>query len=164
MGKGKAIVTMNSIEKNTPGLVASTRSKEPLRRIPSMTWAIVVTVLSHCFISAEAATEKSLVNVSSIEELQSEMERSNRRIVVKPGNYLMGTRTFRLSGNNNSVELTGAYFSWLVGEVGRGRMSITGDGNTVRNGEFEDLYEDGTQTVTDFTAYNRDRSRLAKGG
>ncbi len=162
--EGMAIVTMNSNEENTLGLVTTVRSKEPLRCLSNMTWVLIGTVLSHCFMLAEAATERSLVNVSSIEELQSEMERSNHRIVMKPGDYLMGTRTFRLTGSNNSVDLTGVYFSWVVGEAGRGRLSITGDGNTVRNGEFEDLYQDGTQTVTDFTAYNRDRNRLAKGG
>ncbi len=92
------------------------------------------------------------------------MEKSNQHIVMQPGDYEMGRQTLRLSANNNVVELTGAYFSWVVGEVGRGRMSITGDGNTIRNGEFEDVYYNGMTEVTDFTAYNQDRNRLANGG
>jgi len=83
---------------------------------------------------------------------------------MQRGNYEMGSQTFKLSGSNNIVELKGAYFSWKVGDVGSGRMSITGDGNTIRNGEFEDVYYNGMTKVTDFTAYNQNRNRLANGG
>ena len=110
------------------------------------------------------AAAQNLVNVSSVAELGSAMEGSNQTIVMKPGAYKMGDRSFNLSGSNNTVDLTGAYFSWIVGEVGRGRMRITGEGNTVLNGEFEDLYYNGMTEVTDFTAYNQDSERLAKGG
>lgn len=109
-------------------------------------------------------TSQSVVNVSSVTELRSAMGKSNQHIIMQPGNYEMGSQTFKLSGNNNIVELTGAYFSWVIGDVGISRMSITGEGNTIRNGEFEDVYYNGMTEVTDFTAYNRDRHRLANGG
>ena len=112
----------------------------------------------------KAQITQNTVNVSSVTELRSAMENSNQHIIMQPGDYKMGSQTFKLSGSNNTIELTGAYFSWVVGEVGRGRMMITGHGNTIRNGEFEDVYYNGMTEVTDFTAYNQDRNRLANGG
>ena len=121
-------------------------------------------MLVFCFCALGLATAENVVNVSSVTDLRLAMERSDQEIIMRPGNYEMGDRSFQLSGSNNTVDLTGAYFSWIVGEAGRGRMRITGEGNTIRNGEFEDLYYNGMAEVTDFTAYNQDRSRLAKGG
>ncbi len=110
------------------------------------------------------AIAEKIVRVSSVAELQSAIERSDQTIVMMAGQYEMGDRSFSLSGNNNEVNLTGAYFSWVVGEAGRGRLRISGEGNTIRNGEFEDLYYNGLADVQDFTAYNQDRERMAKGG
>jgi len=120
-----------------------------------------------CFIlslSCLTVAAQSEVNVSTVTELRAAMEKSNQHIIMQPGDYEMGTQTFKLSGSNNMIELTGACFSWVVGDVGIGRMSITGNGNTIRNGEFEDVYYNGMKEVTDFTAYNLDRNRLANGG
>ncbi len=125
-------------------------------------WLLVLTGFSRLPLSAQTA--QKVVHVSSVTELRIAMEKSDQHIIMPPGNYEMGTQTFRLSGNNNTVELTGAHFFWVVGEVGRGRMSITGAGNTIRNGEFEDVYYNGMTEVTDFTVYNQDRNRLANGG
>jgi hypothetical protein len=130
----------------------------------SISSLMVKTILILCFCTIGIATAQNVVNVSSVAELRSAMEDSNQHIIMKPGEYEMGTQTFKLSGNNNIVELTYAYFFWVVGEVGSGRMSITGDGNTIRNGEFEDLYYNGMTEVSDFTAYNQDRRQLANGG
>jgi len=123
-----------------------------------------VVVLVLCLSTSGAGAVQSVVNVSTVAELRSAMEKSNQHIIMKPGKYEMGSQTFRLSGSNNIIDLTGAYFSWIVGDVGSGRMSITGRGNAVRNGEFEDLYYNGMTEVTDFTAFNQDRERLANGG
>lgn len=124
--------------------------------------AMVKTMLILCLCTI--ATAQDLVNVSSVTDLRSAMGKSNQYIIMQRGNYEMGSQTFKLSGSNNIVELKGAYFSWKVGDVGSGRMSITGDGNTIRNGEFEDVYYNGMTKVTDFTAYNQNRNRLANGG
>ena len=67
-------------------------------------------------------------------------------------------------GIHNVVDLTGAYFFCEVSQAGDSRLHITGNGNTIRNGEFEDVYYNGMKRVTDFTAYNQDRKRLANGG
>ena len=125
---------------------------------------MVRTMLILCLGAIGTASAQNVVKVSSVPELRSAMERSKQHIVMQPGDYEMGTQTFRLSGNNNTIDFTDAYFFWVVGEVGRGRMSITGNGNTIRNGEFEDVYYNGMTEVTDFTAYNQDRDRLANGG
>lgn len=121
-------------------------------------------ILAFCCDSVGIVLAQEVVHVSSITELRAAMEHSNLHVIMQPGKYEMGHQTFELSGDRNMVELTGAYFSWVVGEVGRGRLKITGEGNTIRNGEFEDLYHNGMQEVIDFTRYNQDRKRLAKGG
>ena len=122
---------------------------------------LMVTLCSGAFGNVMA---QKVTKVSSVTELQSAMEQSDQHIVMQPGDYVMAQQSFTLSGDHNTVDLTGAYFSWIVGEAGRGRLRITGEGNTIRNGEFEDLYYNGMTEVTDFTAYNQDRNRLANGG
>ena len=140
------------------------RTGKQRHRFTSAGPVMVITFLVLCLGVIGTATARDVVNVSSVSELRSAMEKSDQHIVMRPGDYEMGRQTFKLSGNNNTVELTDAYFSWVVGDVGSGRMSITGEGNTIRNGEFEDVYYNGIADVTDFTAYNQDRKRLAYGG
>ncbi len=137
------------------------RCERDLRLIATALFSLV---LFSCLSSLRAAEARKVVEVLTVNELRVALQRNDQEIVMKPGNYEMGDRSFRLSGSNNIVDLTGAYFSWVVGEAGRGRLSITGEGNTVRNGEFEDLYYDGRKEIVDFTAYNLNRKRLAKGG
>lgn len=110
------------------------------------------------------AAAQNIVNVSTIAELRSAMQGSDQKIVMKAGKYELDSDALRLSGDNNLLDLTGAYFSCEVSQAGDGRLRISGDGNTVRNGEFEDVYYNGMTEVTDFTAYNLDRKRLANGG
>lgn len=110
------------------------------------------------------AEERSVVHVSTIAELHSAMSGSDQKIIMKSGKYEIGSESLRLSGDNNIVDLTGAHFSCEVSQAGDSRMNITGDGNTIHNGEFEDVYYNGMEKVTDFTAYNQDRKRLANGG
>ncbi|MFC1760526.1 protein-transmembrane prediction [Planctomycetota bacterium] len=114
--------------------------------------------------SIGTAAAQSVVKVSSIAELQSALENSDQKIIMKAGKYELGSQSFSLSGNHNVVDLTDAYFSCDVSQAGGSRMTITGHGNTLRNGEFEDVYYNGMKEVTDFTAYNQDRERLANGG
>lgn len=130
---------------------------------PSLT-VTVGTMLVLCLCVQVTANGQNEVKVSTVSELRSAMEKSDQNIIMSAGNYEMGSQSLSLSGNNNTVDLTGAYFCWEVSRAGGSRMSITGDGNTVRNGEFEDVYYNGMKEVTDFTAYNRDRKRLANGG
>ena len=144
--------------------IASMLDRKRLHLFTSESFVILKTMLILCLCTLETATARSEVDVSSVTELRSAMGKNNQHIIMRPGTYEMGSQTFRLSGNNNTIDLTGAYFSWVVGEVGSGRMSITGDGNTIRNGEFEDVYHNGITDVNDFTAYNQDRNRLANGG
>lgn len=115
-------------------------------------------------LTASSSMAQSPVNVSSVAELQSAMGKSGQHIVMKPGKYAMGSQKFTVSGSNNIFVLTGAHFTWTVGEAGAGRMTIPGSGNTIRGGEFEDVYFDGTKEITDFSAYNADRERFANGG
>lgn len=110
------------------------------------------------------ASGKQVVNVSTIVQLHAAMKNSDQHIMMHPGEYKMGNQTFTFSVNNNILELEGAYFSWIVGEAGSGRLRVSGNGNIIQNGEFEDLYHNGMTEVTDFTAYNQDRKRLANGG
>lgn len=130
----------------------TTANVSPIRELRNTVGAITTT------------DAKSVVKVSSIAELQSALEKSDQKIIMQAGNYELGSQSFSLSGNNNVVDLTDAYFSCDVSQAGDSRMTITGHGNTIRNGEFEDVYYNGMKEVTDFTAYNRDRKRLANGG
>ena len=139
-------------------------SRKQLYLFTSASSVMAKTMLVLCLCTLGTATAQTVVNASSVTELRSAMEKSDQKIIMQPGKYEMGNQKFNLSGNNNIIDLTGAYFSWVVGDLTRGRMSISGDGNTIKNGEFEDLYYNGMTEVTDFTAYNKDRKRLAVGG
>lgn len=125
---------------------------------------VAATILVLCLCVLGTAAAQGVVKVSSIAELQSALEKSDQKISMKAGKYELGSQSFSLSGNNNLVDLTGACFSCDVSEAGGSRMTITGHGNAIRNGEFEDVYYNGMKEVTDFTAYNQDRERLANGG
>jgi len=107
---------------------------------------------------------RKVVNVSTIAGLQAAMQGSGQNIIMGAGKYTLDGESLQLSGSNNIVDLTNVYFSSEVSQAGSSRMNITGSGNTIRNGEFEDVYYNGMQQVTDFTAYNQDRKRLANGG
>ena len=144
-------------------LTSNIRSRQPC--LFSFAGTVLKTMILTAYMGLiGTAMAQDILKVSSIEELQSAMEQSDQHILMQPGDYAMAQQSFKLSGDNNIVDLTGAYFSWIVGEAGRGRLIITGEGNTIRSGEFEDLYNNGMTEVTDFTAYNQDRNRLAKGG
>ncbi|GAB5405204.1 MAG: hypothetical protein Aurels2KO_34350 [Aureliella sp.] len=96
------------------------------------------------------------------------MQRSDQVIVVRPGNYSLmdlpeDSRVLACSGSNNTIDLANVYVSVPIGATRRSYITISGDNNTFRGGTFEDVYPNGLEEVTDFSAYNQNRSTLAKG-
>lgn len=115
--------------------------------------------------SASALTP---VNVSSLTELRLAVQESDQHIIMAPGKYTITelpdqSRFFPCSGNNNTIELTGVYIKFPVGEANGAYVRLTGDNIVLKGGEFEDVYKNGMTEVTDFGAYNQDRKNLAKG-
>lgn len=111
---------------------------------------------------------QSTVRVSTLQALREAMQKSNQTIVMKPGSYSLTalssrSRNLSCSGSNNTIDLSGVSVSAPVGATRRGYLSISGDHNTFKGGTFEDVYPSGLNEVTDFSAYNRNRSTLAKG-
>ena len=101
-------------------------------------------------------------------ELSSAVKLSGQNIVMTPGDYnwedLPGSpRVITFSGSNNTITLTGVYVNVPVGCVSESYLTLSGDNNTIINGEFEDTYRNGMTEVTDFSAYNQDRDNLAHG-
>jgi len=108
------------------------------------------------------------VNVSTLSELRLAVQDSNQYIIMKPGRYTISdlpdkSRNFPCSGNNNVIEMTGVYIKFPVGDANGAYFRLTGNGITLRGGEYEDVYKNGMTEVTDFGAYNQDRKNLAKG-
>ena len=112
---------------------------------------------------------KLKIEVSSIEDFREVMTKSNQHIVMKPGIYvvtdLLDNKTaFLLSGSNNYFDLSGVTFQILIstlrkmtskGAHGRTVFRITGNIITLKGGTFENTYDDGMTTVTDFGSYNQ---------
>ena len=114
-----------------------------------------------------AQTAQPQVKVSSLSELREAIQKSDQAIVMKPGRYAMTdlpekSRTLTVSGSNNSIDLSDVYIAVPVGSTEDHYIVISGDGNVFKGGTFEDVYKNGLQEVTDFSAYNKDRS-LANG-
>ena len=108
------------------------------------------------------------MNVSTLPELREAVQKDNQTIVMKPGRYVLTdlpshSRAISCSGSNNTIVLSGVNVSAPVGCTSRSYITISGDNNTFKGGEFEDIYSNGLEEVTDFSAYNKDRSKLAKG-
>lgn len=108
------------------------------------------------------------VAVSSISALREAVQESDQMIVMKPGRYSLtdlpeGSRNFPCSGSNNTIDLSGVYVSVPVGTTRRSYITISGNKNVFSGGTFEDVYQSGLEEVTDFSAYNQNRSTLAKG-
>ena len=106
--------------------------------------------------------------VSSLEELKIAVQESNRSIIMTPGDYNLEelpdtSRSIEITGSNNTIDLTGVYVNVPVGSVSETYVTVSGNNNTIIGGEFEDTYGNGLTEVTDFSAYNQDRTNLAKG-
>ena len=114
----------------------------------------------------------SKVNISSITELRQVMTKSHQQVVMEPGTYvvsdLLDSRTvFHLSGSDNVYDLSGVTIQIPLstlrkmtsqGAHGRAAYRITGHRITVKGGTFENTYDDGLTTVTDFGSYNQNKN------
>ena len=128
-----------------------------LRRIFLLTGLFCLTVV------AQAA-----VNVSTLSELQEAVQINDQTIVMKPGSYKLtdlpeGSREIVCSGSNNTIDLSGVYVDAPVGTTRKRYINISGHNNTFKGGTFEDTYQSGLKEVTDFSAYNQNRTTLARG-
>ncbi|WP_406684432.1 carbohydrate-binding protein [Seonamhaeicola sp. MEBiC1930] len=112
---------------------------------------------------------KAQTTVSSLTEFQTIVKSSNLNITLAPGNYNLetdlpsGSRVIDFSGSNNTITLTGVYIKVPVGCIKESYLTITGNNNTIKDGEIEDTYKSGITEVTDFSSYNQDRANLAYG-
>ncbi|MDB4512335.1 discoidin domain-containing protein, partial [Arenicella sp.] len=108
--------------------------------------------------------------VSSMQELHDAVQRSNQDIVMRPGNYTIADldeddQYFRVSGDNNTIDLTGVYIEFPVHLAARvAHFRFEGEGNTLIGGTIENTYRSGITEVTDYVSYNQDRTYLARGG
>ena len=119
-------------------------------------------------LSCQTVEARTTVNVSTLPELLEAVQKDNQTIVMKPGRYVLTdlpshSRAISCSGSNNTIVLSGVNVSAPVGCTSRSYITISGDNNTFKGGKFEDIYSSGIEEVTDFSAYNKDRSKLAKG-
>ena len=113
-------------------------------------------------------SKQAKVNVSSLAELREAVQKSDITIVMKPGRYSLtelpeGSRNLSCSGSNNTINLSGVHVDVPVGTTRRGYISISGHNNVFQGGTFEDTYRNDLKEITDFSAYNQDRSELARG-
>ena len=109
------------------------------------------------------------VVVSTLADFKVAAQFSDREITLASGNYNLeddlasGSRVITISGSNNIITLTGAYIEVPVGCVKETYFVVTGNNNTIIGGEIEDTYDNGLTEITDFSAYNQDREKLAYG-
>lgn len=118
------------------------------------------------------------ISVSSVQELREVMTKSHQHIVMEPGTYvvsdLLDSRTvFHLSGSDNLIDLSGVTLQIPLstlrkmtsrGAHGRASYRITGNKITLKGGTFENTYDDGMTTVTDFGSYNQNSEYHPAGG
>ena len=109
--------------------------------------------------------------VDSLEELRSAVQNSNQTIKLQAGTYNItdirdnDDRFFLVSGNNNTIDLTGTTIFFPVEmRTPEAHFYISGRGNTILGGRIENNYDNGATEITDFVSYNTDRSNLANGG
>jgi hypothetical protein len=126
--------------------------------------AVFLVLFSVVSLAAYSQTE-----VSSLTELIAAVKLSDQEIVMTPGDYNFkddldsDSRYIECSGSNNTITLTGVYIEVPVGCVDSVYFVVSGDNNSIIGGEIEDVYESGITEVTDFSAYNQDRTYLAHG-
>lgn len=118
--------------------------------------------------TCQALSAQTTVHVSTLPELREAVQKSNHTIVMKRGRYSLTdlpsrSRSFPCSGSNNTIILSGVHVNAPVGSTRRSYITISGNKNTFRGGTFEDTYPNGLKTITDFSSYNRNRSKLARG-
>lgn len=111
---------------------------------------------------------QSTIEVSTLSELRAAVQNSDQTIVMKSGRYSLidlpdGSRDLPCSGSDNTIDLSDVHVTIPVGTTRRSYITISGNNNIFRGGTFEDTYPSGLKEVTDFSAYNQNRSTLAKG-
>lgn len=108
------------------------------------------------------------VFVNSLAEFRTAVQDSNQQIVFTAGSYYLddlpsGSRVITCSGSNNVIDMTGVQINTLVGSIREVYFIISGDSNVLKNGVISDYYQSALEEVSDFSAYNHDRDRLAYG-
>ncbi|MBP1841268.1 carbohydrate-binding protein [Formosa algae] len=106
--------------------------------------------------------------VTSLFDLRNAVVQSNQNIVLQAGDYNFEDlpskyRNISISGSNNVIDLTDVYINFPISTSNTAHITVTGDNNTIRGGVFEDTYSSGITEITDFVAYNEDRTELAVG-
>lgn len=119
-------------------------------------------------VSCQELHADTTIRASTLSELRAALRNSDQAIVMKPGRYTLtdlprGARDFPCSGSNNTIDLSEVHVTVPVGTTRRSYITISGNDNVFRGGTFEDTYPSGLKEVTDFGAYNKNRSTLAKG-
>jgi parallel beta-helix repeat protein len=143
-------------------------NKNQFKRMKNNSVFRVVYLLVMMGFSSLSVFAQTTVNVSTLTELRVAVQDSNQHIIMTPGKYSITelpdqSRNFPCSGNNNIIEMTGVYIKFPVGEANGAYFRLTGNGITLRGGEYEDVYKNGMTEVSDFGSYNQDRENLAKG-
>ncbi|MFC7337582.1 DUF6250 domain-containing protein [Haloferula chungangensis] len=138
--------------------------------------------------------DREKVEVSSLDELREAATRSHQHVTMKPGTYTVGEIrdskiAFHFSGSNNYFDLSGVTINMPIEVIsamsdnrgiesdrgngqrrrnrdsrGTGTYVLSGNHITIKGGVFENTYPDGKNEVTDFGAYNRDRSNYPERG
>lgn len=108
--------------------------------------------------------------VNSLSDFQAAVQNSDQEIILEAGTYELddlpiASRFIDCSGSNNTIDMTGVRIRAEVGTTiyDQSYFTVSGDNNVLRNGAIEDYYKSGLDEVTDFSAYNNDRTNLAKG-
>ena len=125
---------------------------------------------SFTVVGESTGNTKPNATVSNLEDLREAIQQSNRTIVMQAGDYNLAdlpsnSRNLLFSGSNNTIDLVDVYIEVPVGSTNNRESYVTIDGsnNTLLGGTFEDTYTTGLTEVTDFVAYNEDRTNLASG-
>lgn len=128
------------------------------------------TVFTICILAliSYGAVSAQILTVESLNDFNAAIAKSDSKIRLQPGHYdikdISGReKAIAFSGSNNIVDMRGVYVNATVGTVSSAYIRVTGHGNTIVGGEFEDTYKDGKKEIKDFGAYNRDRRNLASG-
>ncbi|MGB2822454.1 MAG: right-handed parallel beta-helix repeat-containing protein, partial [Phycisphaerae bacterium] len=109
------------------------------------------------------------VRVASVKAFREAVTKSDQRIVMAPGTYVVSdlldsTTVFNLSGSDNYIDLSGVTIRVPLstlrqmtsrGAHGRAVYKLTGNNIALKGGTFENTYPDGMTRVTDFGSYNQ---------
>ncbi|MCG9792834.1 carbohydrate-binding protein [Flavobacterium algicola] len=126
-------------------------------------------LLFSCIVTIGMFTNlKAQIVVNNLSDFRTAVLNSNQQITLTAGIYHLEdlpttSRVINCAGSNNTINLTGVRIKSLVGSIREVYFIISGNNNQVINGAIEDYYQSGLEVVTDFSAYNHDRSNLAYG-